>query len=155
MPVVISPDQDAINAEVEIKAPPERVFEALVDSAQARGWGSTEGFTVTVWELEPRVGGKWKFVAKDGGGKVYEHYGEVLAFDPPRLLEHTWIADFHDQPARPTVVRWELTASGNGTVLKVSHRGFAAQPKVRKDYKSGWPGLLEAIKKYCEKAGAN
>ena len=150
MPAVISPDQDAINAEVEIEAPPERVFQALVDSAQARAWGSTEHFQIIVWELEPRVGGKWKFVAKDGEGKVYEHYGEVLEYDPPRVLEHTWMADFHDQPARPTVVRWELTAAGSGTRLKVTHSGFAAQPKVRKSYQSGWPGLLEAIRRYFE-----
>src|SRR5262249_31799449 len=90
MPAVISPDQDAINAQVEINAPPERVFQALIDSAQARTWGSTEHFETTVWVLEPRIGGKWKFVAKDcGTGKVYTHYGEVLEFDPPRVLEHT------------------------------------------------------------------
>jgi len=151
MPAVISPDQDAINAQVEINAPPERVFQALIDSAQARTWGSTEHFETTVWVLEPRIGGKWKFVAKDcGTGKVYTHYGEVLEFDPPRVLEHTWMADFHEQPSRPTIVRWELSAFGSGTRLKVTHRGFADQPKVRKDYQSGWPGLLEAIRKYCE-----
>ena len=148
MPAVISKDQDAIDTEVEINAPPDRVFQALVDSAQARSWGSNEDFTVMVWELEPRVGGKWRFVARDRAGKTYTHYGEVLAFDPPRLLEHTWLADFHDQPSRPTVVRWELTASGAGTLLKVIHSGFEAQPKVRKDYQSGWPELLAAIRKY-------
>jgi len=150
MPAVISPDQDAINAEVEIKAPPERVFQALVDSAQARTWGRTDHFETTEWELEPRAGGRWKFVAKDAAGKVYAHHGKVLEFDPPRLLVHTWMADFHDQPSRPTVVRWELTASGDGTRLKVTHSGFAAQPKVRKDYQSGWPELLAAIRKYFE-----
>src|SRR5262249_48796450 len=127
MPAVISPDQDAINAEVEIDAPPERVFQALVDSAQARIWGSTEDFETTLWELEPRVGGKWRFIARDcGTGKIYTHYGEVLEFDRPRLLVHTWMADFHERPSRPTVVRWELTARRGSTRLKVTHSGFAA-----------------------------
>jgi uncharacterized protein YndB with AHSA1/START domain len=35
-PSSISPDNDVVTAEVEIAAPPERVFQAIVDGDQAR-----------------------------------------------------------------------------------------------------------------------
>jgi uncharacterized protein YndB with AHSA1/START domain len=36
--IQITPDQDAIVAEIEIAAPPERVFQALTDPAQLMLW---------------------------------------------------------------------------------------------------------------------
>jgi uncharacterized protein YndB with AHSA1/START domain len=35
---IVTPDQDAIVSEIEIAAPPERVFNALIDPAQLMQW---------------------------------------------------------------------------------------------------------------------
>jgi uncharacterized protein YndB with AHSA1/START domain len=154
----ITPDQDAVVSEIEIAAPPERVFRALIDSDQVLKWGAGETHEITVWEIEPRPGGKWQFISKektaknpDGSPRIYEHHGEVLEVDPPRLLVHTWLANFHENPSHPTVVRWELMAIPTGTRLKVTHSGLAPLPASRKAYSQGWGGLIEAIKKYLEK----
>lgn len=75
----------------------------------------------------------------------------MLEFDPPRLLAYTWIANWHADPARRTVVRWELTPTPAGTKLKVTHSGLAQEPVSRKDYSSGWPGVVGAVKQFVEK----
>jgi len=154
----ITPDQDAVVSEIEIAAPRERVFRALVDRDEVLKWGASETHEIAVWSIDARPGGKWRFVSKDkvakspdGSPRVYEHDGEVLEIDPPRLLVHTWLANFHEIPSHKTVVRWELTAIPTGTRLKVTHSGLAQLPSSRAAYSQGWGGLIEAIKKYLEK----
>ena len=152
----ITPDQDAIIAEIEIAAPPERVFRALIDPAQVQEWSKNDFCELTTWELDPQVGGFWQSISTPYEGKGdpkqrFEHHGRVLEIKPPHLLVFTWLANFHDDPKRETVVRWELTPTTNGTRVKMTHSGLAQEPKSREEYSGGWPGLLQAIKQYLEK----
>jgi uncharacterized protein YndB with AHSA1/START domain len=154
----ITSDQDAIVSEIEIAAPPERVFHALVDRKQAMQWGSGGNFEMRVWEMEARAGGKWRFISHekgaknpDGSRREYEHHGEVLEVDPPRALAYTWFANWHENLSHKTVVRWELTPSPAGTRVKVTHSGLAQLPSARAGYSQGWPGLVQALKTFLEK----
>ena len=54
---IITPDQDAVISEVEIAAPIDRVFQALIRREQALQWGKSDAFEVTRWEMEARPGG--------------------------------------------------------------------------------------------------
>ena len=154
----IMPDQDAIVTEIEIVAPLQRVFEALIDPKQMRQWGSNTNFEVTLWEIDARVGGNWRFIshqktgAHASGIKDFDHHGEILELDPPKLLVQTWFANWHEPASLETVVRWELSPTAKGTKLKVTHSGFAQSPSARKGYSAGWPGLVDAIKNYIEKS---
>jgi uncharacterized protein YndB with AHSA1/START domain len=154
----VMPDRDAVVCEVEIAAPPARVFQALTDPAQARQWGSNLQFEITLWEMQARLGGKWRFISKEKGSgpsaynvSEFDHHGELLEIDPPRLLLYSWFANWHEDPSHKTVVRWELTPAAAGTRLKVTHSGLAQLPKARKDYAQGWPGMLQLIKSHSEK----
>ncbi|HEY1660360.1 MAG TPA: SRPBCC domain-containing protein [Candidatus Sulfotelmatobacter sp.] len=150
----ITADSDAVIAEIEIAATPDRVFQAIVDREQALQWAGGEAFEVTHWELEPRVGGKWRLVSRErqgkGAGQTFDHHGEVVQINPPHLLEYTWLANWHPDPNHRTTVRWELTTTKTGTILKVTHSGLAPL-NVAKDYAQGWPGLVEQIKNFVEK----
>jgi len=101
----ITPDNDAILAEIFIAAPPARVFEAIADPKQrAQWWGvntpSTQGqhavvpFRVVDSKSDFRVGGKWSNEGIRGADERFHLEGEYLEIDPPRLLVHTRIADF-------------------------------------------------------------
>jgi uncharacterized protein YndB with AHSA1/START domain len=150
--VSITPDRDTVVSEIEIAAPPERVFQALVNRDQALRWGTSESYETTQWDLDAHPGGSWRFTAKQlKSGKEYKHHGEVLEVDPPRLLCHTWLADFHEVPSQRTIVRWELTPTKTGTRLKVTHSGLAPLPVSGKSYAEGWPSLLQHVKKFVEK----
>jgi len=66
----IMPDQDAIVGEVEVDVPPERVFRALTDRVQLIRWWSDAVCQISVWEMDARLGGKWRFEASDSSGKI-------------------------------------------------------------------------------------
>ena len=156
---LLTPDQDAIVSEIFIAAPPERVFQALIDPQQVRQWWTSEECPIESFALEARLGGGWCYDTSHStltvnGVSKFHCEGEVLEFDPPRRLAYSWIANWHDQPSQRTVVRWELFRSGNGTRLKVTHSGLAALPNARKDYRGGWPGVVELLKNFVEKLPA-
>jgi uncharacterized protein YndB with AHSA1/START domain len=151
---LITPDKDAVITEIEIAAPPIRVFEALTIREQALQWGGGEAFEIMHWEMDGRVGGKWRLISKErkgtGTGKTYEHEGDILQFNPPTLLEYTWYANWHPNPAHRTVVRYDITPTKRGSNLKVTHSGLAPLAGVAEGYAQGWPGLIEQIKNFVE-----
>jgi uncharacterized protein YndB with AHSA1/START domain len=152
----ITPNQDAVVSEIRIAAPPERVFQALTDAAQLRRWFTNPSCPVHLWEMDARPGGRYYYATEKGTVVVnnvseFECHGEILEYDPPRLLAYTWIANWHDDKSRRTVVRWELAAKSGGTQVKVTHSGLAQEPTARKDYSGGWPGVVEQLKKFIEK----
>lgn len=153
---VITPDQDAIISEVEIKAPAERVFQALTDPRQLLRWWTSDECQTDYFEIEPRPGGKWRFGTKPSklvvnGVSQFFCEGEVVECDPPRLLTYTWIANWHVDKSRRTTVRWDLTPVKGGTHVKVTHSGLSQEAAARKDYGSGWPGVVGALKQFVEK----
>jgi len=151
----ITPERDAVVSEIFIAAPPERVFTALTNREQALQWGSNDEFAMTRWEMDARLDGKWVFVARAcaAEGKYADdlvHHGEIIEFNPPRVLEYTWFASWHTDPLHKTVVRWELSPVVGGTQVKVTHSGLAPMPEDCKGYAQGWPGLVTRIKQFVE-----
>jgi uncharacterized protein YndB with AHSA1/START domain len=153
-----TPNQDALVSEIHIAAPPEHVFQALIDEKKVMQWWTSDECHIKSFSLEPRKGGRWIYDSKSGNHNVngvnqFHCEGEVLEYAPPRVLSYTWIANWHDRPLERTVVRWELANSKGGTLVRVTHSGLAELPIARKDYSGGWPGVLQALKNYIEAAG--
>jgi uncharacterized protein YndB with AHSA1/START domain len=162
--VAISPDQDAVEAEIFIAAPPERVFQAITDPAQLpRWWGQKEMYRITESKVDLRPGGKWSSVGVGADGTSFRVEGEYLEVDPPRLLVHTWVPSYSD--LGKTTVRWELEPSdvqalrqsgphrmGTGTRLKLRHHGFAGNAKAASDHSQGWQRVLAWMQAFLEKA---
>ena len=153
---IVTPDQDAVVSEIHIAAPPERVFQALIDPLQLKRWFDDESCKNKLWEMDARPGGRWRFLTEKSSTPVngvdeFEGHGEVLEIDPPRLLVYTWIANWHTDPKRKTIVRWELAPSSGGTHVKVTHSGLADEAVCRKDYIGGWTGVVEKLKTFVEK----
>jgi len=151
----ITPDNDSVVAEVFMAAPPERVFQALVDPEQLMQWFTSEICPTEFFEFEARPGGRYRHASGQStltvnGVNRFECQGEVLEVDPPRLLAYTWIANWHDDKTRPTVVRWELTPAANTTRVKVTHSALSDEAVARQDYSGGWPGLMEQLQKFTE-----
>jgi uncharacterized protein YndB with AHSA1/START domain len=154
---LISPDLDAVVAEIEVAAPPQRVFSALTDAKQLMRWWSDEHCRTKVWQIDGRVGGKWHYESSDPSGqpvmngvRKFVADGEILEYDPPRVLVYTWVANWHEHPQHARLVRYELTPTKTGTHVKVTHSGLTQEPVCRKDYGGGWVGVLDLLKKHCE-----
>jgi uncharacterized protein YndB with AHSA1/START domain len=148
---IVTPDQDTIITEIDIAAPPDRVFRGICDAETVR----RRAPHIEFFEMDLRVGGKWRMEVNmpkpHRGLSPVIHDGEVLEIDPPRLLTFSWHANFHNDPKHRSIVRWELTPTGSGTHVRVTHSGLAAEPAAGKDYAGGWPGVLQELKMFAEK----
>jgi uncharacterized protein YndB with AHSA1/START domain len=160
--IAITPDQDAVTAEIFIAAPPQRVFQAITDPAQLpRWWGQKDMYRITESNIDLRPGGKWSSIGVGADGTKFRVDGEYLEVDPPRLLVHTWVPSYSELPQ--TVVRWELEASdvqglrqsgphriGTGTRLKLRHYGFAGNTKSATEHGQGWTRVLGWMQAFVE-----
>lgn len=152
---IVTPDQDAVVSEIQVSAPPERVFKAISDAGELKRWFTSPECPVKFWKMDARVGGHYSYATEKGsivvnGIREFACHGEILEYDPPRLLVYTWIGNWHDQPGARTIVRWELIPKANGTHVRVTHSGLSSLPVARKDYTGGWPGVVEQLKKFVE-----
>ena len=159
----LTSDQNAVIAEVFIAAPPARVFQAISDPNQLPRWWGQEGlYQVTNSTMDLRPGGKWRSEGKGADGTFFFVEGEYLEIEPPKLLVHTWFGSFHPQR---TVVRWELSPqtvsalhpsgprkSGTGTLVRVTHEGFAGNVKSATEHGEGWKRVLGWLEAFVTRA---
>jgi uncharacterized protein YndB with AHSA1/START domain len=152
--------------EIEIAAPPGCVFRALTDPKQLFAWwGKEPSNELLAFEMDARPGGRWRFRGRPApganhgevgeqlnrnGSREFEAHGEILEYVPPRLLVWSWIANWHEHPTHPTTVRWELTPTGTGTHVRITHSGLTHEPISRKDYKGGWVGVLRLLQQFLQ-----
>ena len=160
--------EDAVTIELEIEAPPERVFKALTDQKQLfTWWGKEPNVVLTKFDMDARKGGKYRFECHAAPGadhgdvgdqlkrnqeKQFVCHGEVLECEPPRLLVWSWVANWHEHPDHATTVRWELKPTSNGTLVRVTHSGLRNENIARKDYGQGWQGVLALLRGFSEAA---
>jgi uncharacterized protein YndB with AHSA1/START domain len=153
---LVTADQDAVVSEIHIAAPPACVFQALIDPKQVMQWWTSDVCKIESFSMDARAGGRWSYDTGQSSLNVngvtkFRCDGEVLEYDPPRTLAYTWIANWHDDKSRRTVVRWELTPKAGGTQVKITHSGLAQEATARRDYSGGWTGVVEQLKKFVEK----
>jgi uncharacterized protein YndB with AHSA1/START domain len=143
------PSADEIVNEINIAAPPERVFQAIVDPAQVvKWWGHAGMYRCNEFQSDLRVGGKWRCAGEGGEAGKFEIHGEYLEIKPPRLLVHSWIASWTGDAK--TTVHWELEPTKQGTLVRIRHTGLAAYPELAKSY-SGWPRILAWLQALLER----
>jgi uncharacterized protein YndB with AHSA1/START domain len=148
--LAITPNQDVVNAEMFIAAPPDRVFQAITDPRQLlQWWGQKEMYRTTIFETDVRVHGKWVSSGIGVKGDSFEVGGEYLEVDPPSVLVYTWLASWTNNLT--TTVRWELSPSQGGTLVKVRHSGFAGNTESAKSHGEGWQRVLGWVQAFVEK----
>jgi uncharacterized protein YndB with AHSA1/START domain len=114
------------------RAAPDEVWAALTDRDSLARWLAPLG------ELDLRRGGSFELELQDGE----RMRGQVRSVDPSRLLELDWVAAGEE----PSIVRFELSADGGGTVLVLDHRRIDARVGMR--YMARWErhlGRLDAV----------
>jgi uncharacterized protein YndB with AHSA1/START domain len=144
-------NQNSVVSEIEIAAPREEVFRALTDGKELFAWWSTEpSVELRTFDIDARIGGLWSFECTGkpvNGVTDFRAHGEIVELDPPRLLAYTWLANWHEHPDHPTLVRWELEATPDGTHVRVTHSDLDDQ-SARNDYTQGWPGMLALLRNH-------
>lgn len=148
--------ESKIEKRVELKAPVERVWQALTDYREFGEWF--------------RVALEGPFVpGQTARGRIlhpgYEHVvweAAVQAMEPPRLFSFTWAhpktfdkAEYSpDYSAEPrTLVEFRLEPTAAGTLLTVTESGFENLPADRREEglrrnEGGWTQQMKNIENY-------
>jgi uncharacterized protein YndB with AHSA1/START domain len=134
-----------IRKEIDIAAPPEVAFQAVLDElgpeAQMPG-GQTFSMKLEAWP-----GGRW---FRDLGNSAGHLWGHVQVIKPPTLLEICGPL----MMSYPAVnhLQYRLKAEGGVTRLTFLHRGLGAiLPEHRDGMPKGWQFWLERIRELAQR----
>lgn len=135
-------------AHVELAAPPERVWQVLVDPGLVARY--MHGTSVeTDWQVGSPIvwRGEWQ-------GRPYEDKGEVLEVSAPRRLAVThWspMTGEPDEPASYHHVTYEIEDLGQGrSRLTMTHGNAPSQEAADGIVENGWRPMLEELRKVAE-----
>jgi uncharacterized protein YndB with AHSA1/START domain len=144
---------DRIERTILLKAPRSRVWRALSNAAEFGAWFGVD-FTGKAFAAGKPVRGKVTYPG-------YEHIAmevQIERMEPERLLSWRWhpaaidpAVDYSDEPT--TLVEFELSEVGGGTMLTVVESGLDKIPLARRATvfrlnSSGWDEQMRNIEKH-------
>jgi uncharacterized protein YndB with AHSA1/START domain len=132
---------DEIIREIRIAARPEEVFPYFTDPQKLVVWKAA------IAELDARPGGRFQM---DVTGRGDVASGEYLDIDPPHRIRFSWHWHNGSTGSHPAAegfsvseVEVTLTPDGNGTLLRLVHRGIAGPD--RDASAAGWVHYLTLL----------
>jgi uncharacterized protein YndB with AHSA1/START domain len=129
-----------VTVERRLAAPPEQVYDAWLDPAQAGRWlFRTADGKLERCEIDARVGGGFR-IDERRGGELAEHFGEYVELDRPRRLAFDFWTSFSDERTRVTVT---LAPDGGGSLITLVHEGVWADWADRT--RQGWTMILDGL----------
>ena len=136
---------DEVRRTIEIRAPRERVWDALTRSDELLHWFPNEHAAVDL-----RPGGLASFIWDEGADEAV-----VDVVEPPGRFVFRWRPAGLDRPY--TTVSFELEEIEGGTKLTLVESGFASLPdqiaqQSHDGNDEGWRKELEELKTYLEAA---
>jgi uncharacterized protein YndB with AHSA1/START domain len=131
-----------ITDSVTIKAPIERVWEALTTPELIKEWFFGVD-TETDWKVGSPIVHRGEYQ-----GRPYEDKGSILAIEPPRLLEHShWspVSGLPDEPGNYQRVTWQLTDRDGNTELTIREVNLPSE-EAKATSEQSWRMVLESLR---------
>ena len=136
----------SLTSSITIDAPIEDVWRAVTTPALIKQWFFGVE-TETDWNVGSSLVHRGEY-----GGKPYEDKGEILQFDPPKLLVHTHWSDLSGKPDSPEhyqEVSWALAQREGATELTITERNLPSEEGKAVSEES-WRTVLENLKNVLE-----
>ena len=129
----------------DIAAPPERVFDAWLDPAQARRFlfATPDGEMVTC-DIDARVGGRASIVERRPQG-LAEHHLQFEEIDRPRRLAFLFracLAGVGGEEGQWTRVTIEIERVGDGSRVMLTHEMDPEWASYEERTRQGWTMIL-------------
>jgi uncharacterized protein YndB with AHSA1/START domain len=132
-----------------LRAPPERVYRALLDPAAIAKWYAPDGYNVVVHELDARVGGKYRIsFINFSSGQAHAFGGTYLELLPNEKIVATDRFEDANLPGE-ILSTHRLRAVSAGTELTVEQAGL---PDVipAEDCRLGWQQSFDLLARLVE-----
>lgn len=132
-----------------LAAPPERVYRAFTDADALVRWLPPYGFTATMHEFQPGVGGGYRMSFTNfGTGSSHAFTVKFVELVENALIRHT---DTFDSPDLPGEMQVTITLKKSiaGTDLQIEQAGIPAMIPVDMCY-LGWRDSLDMLAKLVE-----
>lgn len=135
-----------------IRAPRQRVYEALINASDLKHWKGPHGWTVPEVTSDARVGGKFRVTMRGTPAGATEEvtgdaWGEYLELVPYETVRFTWNAVW--MPGEETIVTYRLTDVDEGTHLVLTHENFSSQTTAS-NHEIGWEQSTAKLAAYLE-----
>lgn len=132
-----------------LRATPERVYRAFLDSEAVVKWLPPNGFTGKVHHMDARVGGSYRMSFTNfTTGKSHSFGGEYLELVPHERIRHT---DRFDDPNLPGLMHVTITLKkvSCGTEISITQEGVPDIIPAEACY-LGWQESLALLGKLVE-----
>ncbi len=140
-------DEDPVIVEQRFAQPAPTLWGAITEPDRMRQW-----YFPMLPDFRPEVGFRTQF-SVEFGGTEYVHLWEVREVEPPRRLVYRWQ---YAGVVGDSEVIWELQPDGEGTKLRVTHRGIRSFPRHDPAFRSaacraGWEHLIrQSLPRYLD-----
>ena len=144
-----------IERELYVEATPAVVFEVVSDPAHVKQWWSDDARYETV------VGSEGEILFADADGGKVEAF-TVVEMQPPTRFSFRWTHPAGEEAVERNslLVTFELTPSGDGTVLRMTESGFremgwevAVLEQQYQEHVTGWEFFLPRLAPYVAGLG--
>jgi uncharacterized protein YndB with AHSA1/START domain len=140
-------NDNVLEMERLIPAPPERVFEYWTEPELVAKWFGPGDFDVPASQLDLRPGGKWRTTIRSPEGQLRTVSGVYNTIEPPRRLVFTWAWDDDDGVrGNETQVTVTLEPTPGGTRLRLVQQDFQNR-EVRDRHDGGWGSSLSKLQR--------
>jgi uncharacterized protein YndB with AHSA1/START domain len=140
-------NDNVLEMERLIPAPPERVFEYWTEPELVAKWFGPGDFDVPSSDLDLRPGGKWRTTIRSPEGTLRTVSGVYNTIEPPRRLVFTWAWDDDDGVrGHETQVTVTLEPTPGGTRLRLLQEDFQNR-EVRDRHNGGWTSSLSKLQR--------
>ena len=136
----------------QIKASPERVFDAWLDAKEARAFLFADRTSEALSsEVDARVGGRFRIVRRWDGGTV-EYWGEYLEIDRPYRLAFSLFVEKHGQRDDRVVV--EIAPVGGESLLVMTHEHSLPSQAESARIQGAWTTVLDGLAASCSESAS-
>lgn len=145
----MNPQTNTVRLHRVLAAPPVRVYRAFLDAAAMARWLPPHGFTATVHELDPRVGGKHRMSFTNfSTGHSHSFGGTYTDLKPNERISYTDRFDDPNLPGEMTVTV-KLRKVSCGTDLEIEQSGIPPMIPVEM-CDLGWQESLAMLARIVE-----
>lgn len=141
-----------MNKTVTINASTTQVWHVLTTPDLMKKWMLTdvEIEIITNWKV-----GSPMLIRGNMNGKDFENTGQVLQFEPERILQYSHLSSLSrlpDVPESYSIIEFKLTPVENQTTLALTVSNFPTE-SIYKHLTFYWNVTLEVLKRLVEKVG--